>query len=79
MLKRKRMGEEAELISWKPYFFYSTPPNLRIKRASILATPKLSYIILFLHATPQPRILIKLSARFIYKDKVAFASHFRVV
>lgn len=51
MLKRKRMGEEAELIIWKPYSFSSTPPKFEDKRASILSTPKLSYVILFFCAT----------------------------
>lgn len=54
---------------------------MRIKgRAFKFPTPKLSYKILFPYAIhPQPRILINLSVRFIYKYEVAFALDFRIL
>lgn len=35
-------------------------------------------MILFAYATPQSRILMNLSVRFIHNDEVAFASDFRM-
>lgn len=48
VLKRKRMGEDAEFIIRKPYALSSTPPKFEDKKGAFtFPTPKLSYIILF--------------------------------